>query len=69
MIWEALGVLVPTAAGLLAVYMGLNSQVMQLKGRVRHLEVDRDETKAFIREVREQLEAIRIMLAKDRPCN
>lgn len=63
--WDALSVLIPTAASILAVYIGLNSQVMQLKGRVKHLEIDRDETKAFIREVREQLEAIRILLAKN----
>lgn len=67
--WEALAVLVPTGGAILAVYIGLNGQVMQLKGRVKHLEIDRDETKTFIREVREQLEAIRIMLAKDRPCD
>lgn len=63
--WDALSVLIPTAASILAVYIGLNSQVVQLKGRVKHLEIDRDETKTFIREVREQLEAIRIMLAKN----
>lgn len=63
--WDALSVLIPTAASIMAVYIGLNGQVMQLKGRVKHLEIDRDETKAFIREVREQLEAIRILLAKN----
>lgn len=67
--WEALAVLVPTAGAILAVYTSLNNQVLQLKGRVKHLEMDRDETKTFIREVREQLEAIRIMLAKDRLCD
>lgn len=67
--WEALTVLIPTAGAILAVYTSLNNQVLQLKGRVKHLEMDRDETKTFIREVREQLEAIRIMLAKERPCD
>jgi hypothetical protein len=56
--------LLPSILSAVGVWVALNSEVAKLKGRVRHLEVDRDETKQFIREVREALEQIRIMLAQ-----
>lgn len=56
--------LLPSILSAVGVWVALNSEVAKLKGRVRHLEVDRDETKSFIREVREALEQIRIMLAQ-----
>lgn len=56
--------LLPSILAAVGVWVALNSEVAKLKGRVRHLEVDRDETKQFIREVREALEQIRIMLAR-----
>jgi hypothetical protein len=56
--------LLPAILSAVGVWVALNSEVAKLKGRVRHLEVDRDETKQFIREVREALEQIRIMLAQ-----
>lgn len=56
--------LLPSVLSAVAVWVAINNEVAKLKGRVRHLEVDRDETKQFIREVRESLEQIRIMLAQ-----
>lgn len=56
--------LLPSVLAAVGVWVAINSEVAKLKGRVRHLEVDRDETKTFIREVRESLEEIRIMLAR-----
>lgn len=56
--------LLPSILAAVGVWVAINSEVAKLKGRVRHLEVDRDETKQFIREVREALEQIRIMLAR-----
>ena len=56
--------LVPSMLAAVGVWVSLNSELAKLKGRVRHLEVDRDDTKDFIREVREALEQIRILLAQ-----
>lgn len=56
--------LLPSILAAVGVWVAINAEVAKLKGRVRHLEVDRDETKQFIREVRESLEQIRIMLAQ-----
>lgn len=56
--------LIPSMLAAVGVWVSLNSELAKLKGRVRHLEVDRDDTKDFIREVREALEQIRILLAQ-----
>lgn len=65
--WEALGVLMPTLSAVVAVWVALNGEVAKLKGRVRHLEMDRDETKQFMQEVRDALQDIRILLARNEP--
>ncbi len=55
----------PTLGAVVAVWVALNGEVAKLKGRVRHLEMDRDETKQFMQEVRDALQDIRILLAKN----
>lgn len=62
--WEAFGVIMPTLGAVVAVWVALNGEVAKLKGRVRHLEMDRDETKQFMQEVRDALQDIRILLAQ-----
>ena len=58
-----LAALLPSLLVMVGVWVNLNGEIVKVKSRLKHLEMDREETKNFIREVREALEHIRIMLA------
>jgi len=56
--------LVPVVAGLIGVWVNLNSTVARLKGRVVQLELSQDELKRDIKELLKSVHNIEIMIAK-----
>jgi hypothetical protein len=60
---ETIIALLPSIGACVGVWVHLNSKVDKLKGRVYHLEADRDELKGFMREVREALTDIHKIIA------
>ena len=61
---ELLIALVPVVAGLIGVWVNLNSTVARLKSRVIQLELSQDDFKRDIKELLDSVHKIEIMLAK-----
>ena len=64
MIYDILLALLPVVAGIVGVWVNLNSTVAQLKGRVVQLELHQDEFKRDMKELLEAVHKIELMLAK-----
>jgi len=60
---EIATVLIPAIGSAVAVWVSLNTRVAKVEQRLRQLENDRDETKTLLKEVRQAIEEIRILLA------
>ena len=60
---ELLAVALPAIGSAVAVWVSLNTRVAKVEQRLRQLEADRDETKTLLKEVRQAIEEIRILLA------
>tara|TARA_R110000744_G_scaffold155567_1_gene270927 strand:+ start:14064 stop:14264 length:201 start_codon:yes stop_codon:yes gene_type:complete len=55
--------LIPSIGVAVGVWVSLNSELAKLKGRVYHLEADRDELKEFMHRTAKAIEDIRVILA------
>ena len=64
MIYEMAMALLPIIAGIIGVWVNLNSTVARLKSRVIQLELHQDEFKRDMKELLEAVHKIEIMLAK-----
>jgi hypothetical protein len=64
MITEILIAMVPVLAGLIGVWVNLNSTVARLKSRVIQLELSQDDFKRDIKELLAMVHDIQIMIAK-----
>jgi ethanolamine utilization cobalamin adenosyltransferase len=64
MITEILIAVVPVLAGLIGVWVNLNSTVARLKSRVIQLELSQDDFKRDIKELLTMVHNIQIMIAK-----
>jgi len=64
MIYEMAMALLPIIAGIVGVWVNLNSTVARLKSRVIQLELHQDEFKRDMKELLEAVHKIEIMLAK-----
>ena len=64
MITEILIAVVPVLAGLIGVWVNLNSTVARLKSRVIQLELSQDDFKRDIKELLAMVYDIQIMIAK-----
>jgi hypothetical protein len=64
MITEILIAVVPVLAGLIGVWVNLNSTVARLKSRVIQLELSHDDFKRDIKELLTMVHDIQIMIAK-----
>jgi hypothetical protein len=64
MIYELALALLPIIAGIVGVWVNLNSTVARLKSRVIQLELHQDELKKDIKELLQAVHNIEIMLAK-----
>ena len=64
MITEILIAVVPVFAGLIGVWVNLNSTVARLKSRVVQLELSQDDFKRDIKELLAMVHDIQIMIAK-----
>lgn len=56
--------MVPVIAGIIGVWVNLNSTVARLKGRVVQLELSQDELKRDIKELLKSVHNIELMIAK-----
>jgi hypothetical protein len=64
MIYEIMLALLPVVAGIVGVWVNLNSTVARLKSRVIQLELHQDEFKRDMKELLEAVHKIELMLAK-----
>lgn len=64
MLYELVLVLLPIIAGIVGVWVNLNSTVARLKGRVIQLEMGQDELKRDIKELLKAVHNIELMIAK-----
>ena len=64
MIYEMAMAFLPIIAGIVGVWVNLNSTVARLKSRVIQLELHQDEFKRDMKELLEAVHKIEIMLAK-----
>ena len=62
--WEFVAVVAPVVAGLIGVWVNLNSTVARLKSRVIQLEIDSNEIKSDMKELLASVHKIELMLAK-----
>ena len=62
--WEFVAVVAPVVAGLVGVWVNLNSTVARLKSRVIQLEIDSNEIKSGMKELLASVHKIELMLAK-----
>ena len=62
--WEFVAIVLPVAAGLVGVWVNLNSTVARLKSRVIQLELDSNEIKSDMKELLASVHKIELMLAK-----
>jgi len=62
--WEIVAVVAPVVAGLVGVWVNLNSTVARLKSRVIQLEIDSNEIKSDMKELLASVHKIELMLAK-----
>ena len=64
MITEILIAVVPVLAGLIGVWVNLNSTVARLKGRVVQLELENNDFKKVAKELLESVHRLEIMITK-----
>jgi hypothetical protein len=64
MMYEIMLALLPVVAGIVGVWVNLNSTVARLKSRVIQLELHQDEFKRDMKELLEAVHKIELMLAK-----
>lgn len=64
MMYEIMLALLPVIAGIVGVWVNLNSTVARLKSRVIQLELHQDEFKRDMKELLEAVHKIELMLAK-----
>ena len=62
--WEFVTIVLPVVAGLIGVWVNLNSTVARLKSRVIQLELDSNEIKSDMKELLASVHKIELMLAK-----
>jgi hypothetical protein len=62
--WEFVAIVLPVVAGLIGVWVNLNSTVARLKSRVIQLELDSNEIKSDMKELLASVHKIELMLAK-----
>lgn len=62
--YEILLALLPVVAGIVGVWVNLNSTVARLKSRVIQLEIDSNEIKSDMKELLSSVHKIELMLAK-----
>mgnify|MGYP007047646348 FL=1 len=62
--WEFVAMVAPVVAGLVGVWVNLNSTVASLKSRVIQLEIDSNEIKSDMKELLASVHKIELMLAK-----
>ena len=62
--WEFVAMVAPVVAGLVGVWVNLNSTVARLKSRVIQLEIDSNEIKSDMKELLTSVHKIELMLAK-----
>jgi hypothetical protein len=62
--WEIVAIILPVVAGLVGVWVNLNSTVARLKSRVIQLELDSNEIKSDMKELLASVHKIELMLAK-----
>ena len=62
--WEFVAIVLPVVAGLIGVWVHLNSTVARLKSRVIQLELDSNEIKSDMKELLASVHKIELMLAK-----
>jgi hypothetical protein len=62
--WEFVAMVAPVVAGLVGVWVNLNSTVARLKSRVIQLELDSNEIKSDMKELLASVHKIELMLAK-----
>ncbi len=61
---EMLVSVIPSLLAVIAVWVNLNKEVEKLKGRVIHLESDKDDMKEMLKEVVTAVHKIELLLAK-----
>lgn len=64
MIYEILLALLPVVAGIVAVWVNLNSTVARLKSRVIQLELENNDFKNIAKELLESVHRLEIMITK-----
>ena len=62
--WEFVAMVAPVVAGLVGVWVNLNSTVARLKSRVIQLEIDSNEIKSDMKELLASVHKIELKLAK-----
>jgi len=62
--WQFVAIVLPVVAGLIGVWVNLNSTVARLKSRVIQLELDSNEIKSDMKELLASVHKIELMLAK-----
>ena len=62
--WEFVAIVLPVIAGLIGVWVNLNSTVARLKSRVIQLELDSNEIKSDMKELLASVHKIELMIAK-----
>jgi len=62
--WDFVAMVAPVVAGLVGVWVNLNSTVARLKSRVIQLEIDSNEIKSDMKELLASVHKIELMLAK-----
>ena len=62
--WEFVAMVLPVVAGLVGVWVNLNSTVARLKSRVIQLEIDSNDIKKDMKELLTSVHKIELMLAK-----
>ena len=61
---EIVVTILPSLLAIVAVWVNLNRELEKLKGRIIHVESDKDELKQMMKEVIEAVHKIELMLAK-----
>lgn len=61
---EILGAILPALLAAATVWVNLNTKVASITQRVRHLEQERDEMRTLMKEVRQAIEEIRVLIAQ-----
>lgn len=61
---EILAALLPAAGAAAAVWINLNTKIATMAQRLHHLEQERDEMRILMKEVRQAIEEIRVLIAQ-----